>query len=290
MLLLKTRLTSQRLRRPLSVARRLVVTARVQTYRHLGVPSIPPTFLIAGAQKAGTTSLLAYLCRHPAVLPPLTKEIHYFDLRAQEPLDWYLAHFPWARARHGVSLPITGEASPYYLFHPLAPARVARLFPQMKIIILLREPVSRALSHYWQEVMLAREQLPLMDALLAEEKRLAGEEQRLLAEPTYRSDKHQHYSYFARGLYLKQIERWQANFPPRQLLVLDSTRLRQDAEQVYHEVLEFLGLRSHALGPAVEYNRGARTPDHPEARAWLRDRYRGPNQRLFEYLGVAFDW
>ena len=94
-----------------------------------------PAFLIVGAQRCGTTSMFKTLRQHPAVLaPPLQKGIHYFDKNYDEGPGWYRSHFPLraaARLRNkGSGTPITGESSPYYMFHPLAADRIARDLPE----------------------------------------------------------------------------------------------------------------------------------------------------------------
>ena len=222
MLPLKRRMLSESLRRPAAIVTQVPSHARVMAYRSLKLSCIPPTFLIVGAQKAATTSLFMYLCQHPMVLPPVRKEVHYFDISARMPPDWYLAHFPLARGGASGSTWISGEATPYYMFHPVAPSRIARQFPRMKIIVILRDPVARALSHYHHEVRLRRETLPLLEALQAEARRLAGEEQKLVSDDAYTSFNHQRYSYFARGLYVDQIKRLEAFFPKDQIFITEA--------------------------------------------------------------------
>src|SRR5436189_26280 len=121
-----------------------------------------PDFLILGAQKAGTTALYAYLRWHPQVTGPSFKEVSFFDRHYARGERWYRAHLPVRRRA------VVGEASPSYLFHPLAPERVARMLPEARLIALLRNPVDRAFSHYQHEVALGREQLSFEDALAGE--------------------------------------------------------------------------------------------------------------------------
>ena len=107
--------------------------AAARTYgRWTAGARLAPSFLIVGAQRCGTTSLYKTLSQHPAVLPAvLHKGVHYFDTGYHRSMAWYLGHFPTrrqaaaVRARHGVA-GVTGESSPYYMFHPLAAARIAR--------------------------------------------------------------------------------------------------------------------------------------------------------------------
>ena len=150
--------------------RRLRADYRQLTAPLRGLPSV----LIIGAQKGGTTSLFSYLVQHPDVLAPLTKEIHYFDLQYDREDKWYRGHFPFARRLERGA--VTIDASPYYLPHPLVPARAAQLVPEAKLVAVLRDPVDRALSHYHHEVRAGRESLSFADAIDQEAERLAGEE------------------------------------------------------------------------------------------------------------------
>src|SRR6187551_3563074 len=137
-----------------------------------------PDFLVIGAQKAGTTALYAYLRWHPGIAGPSWKEVCFFDRHWWRGEAWYRGQFP---LRAGERL--VGEASPSYLFHPLAPERARSLVPGAKLVALLRDPVDRAYSQYQHEVALGREPLSFEDALAAEEERTRGEAERLAADP-----------------------------------------------------------------------------------------------------------
>lgn len=117
-----------------------------------------PDFIIIGVQKGGTTSLYSYLTQHPQIAPATQKEIHYFDFNFDKSTDWYCSHF--STSSEGEYL-LAGEASPYYIFHPQVPQRIYDLFPQVKIIALLRNPVERAISHYYYYIKIQYESLSL---------------------------------------------------------------------------------------------------------------------------------
>ena len=185
---------------------------------------LKPSFIIIGAQRAGTTSLYSYLTEHPLIAPAAMKEVHYFDVHFAKGDDWYWQQF----SAPGKESEITGEASPYYIFHPLAPERIARLLPQVKLITLLRNPVDRALSHHQHETRRGKETLPFAEALAAEEDRLRGEADRIRRELGYRSTAHQWHSYRSRGCYMDQIEQWLPHFPREQFLFLLSERFYAD--------------------------------------------------------------
>jgi hypothetical protein len=266
---------------------------------------ILPSFLIIGAQRAGTTSLYQYLAAHPEVDRSTSgidgaawnKELHFFDDSFDRGLSWYRAAFPLASSRKLAELRgrqlISGEATPYYLLNPLVPQRVARALPDVRLIALLREPVERAYSHYLLMCRAGRERLSFQKAIAAEEKRLSGEEERILADPCYRSRKHRTFSYVTRGLYADQLERWFEHFPRDQLLVLRAEDLLARPAETYFEVLEFLGLQPHTLDEFVRHNRPetpAPAPIAPELRARLQERFAEPNARLAALLGRDFGW
>jgi Sulfotransferase domain len=163
-----------------------VITAARETltgWRMLSAGRRPlPDFLILGAQRSGTTSLYNYLAAHPLVLPAVpSKGVHYFDKHADRSLRWYRAHFPTRaqrrRREHPAGSPtVTGEGSPYYLFHPHGPARAAAAVPDARLIVMLRDPVERAYSHYQQEYARGFEDAGSFEAALdLEPSRLEGE-------------------------------------------------------------------------------------------------------------------
>ncbi len=89
-----------------------------------GFHRVLPNYLIIGAQRCGTTSLYEYLIRHPRILSSLTKEVHYFDYNFDKGQSWYRSFFPSVFSKLYKGNFITGEASPYYFFQPLAPKRI----------------------------------------------------------------------------------------------------------------------------------------------------------------------
>jgi hypothetical protein len=269
-------------KRPL---RRLRADYRELTGPLRGLPSL----LILGAQRSGSTSLFNYLVQHPDVLPPLGKEIHYFDLHYQRGLNWYRGRFPYAHRLGGGTL--TLDASPYYLLHPLAPERAARLLPGAKLVALLRNPVERALSHYQHEVRGGRESLPFERAIEQEAERLSGEEERLRSDPSYYSFNHHRYSYVRRGRYLEQLRRWVEHFPRSQLLVLQSERLFADPVGATATVHEFLGVRPHRLEHYKPFLHGAYDRAMPAGvRTRLVEYFEPHNRELYDWLGKEFDW
>ncbi|HEY9809286.1 MAG TPA: sulfotransferase [Halomicronema sp.] len=243
-----------------------------------------PDFLIIGAQKSGTTSLYNYLIQHPQILPASQKEIHYFDLNYNQGINWYKAQFPQKISQNI----ITGESSPYYLFHPCVPQRVHEHFPQIKLIILLREPVARTWSHYHHEVRLKFEKLSFEEAIANETERLKGETEKLLADDNYYSFNHQHYSYLARGIYHQQIKKWQQYFPKNQILILKSEDFYNNPEKILNQTLEFLQLDPHPIKNYSKYNAGEYPEISETTKQYLINYFQPHNQKLSQDLGITF--
>ena len=247
-----------------------------------------PDFVLIGAQKGGTTTLYRLLGQHPSVRPAARKELHYFSTQYARGLDWYRGCFPDAEASPGT---ITGEGSPYYLFHPHSPRRMAETVPDVRLIAMLRNPVDRAYSHHRMLKNMGEEPLGFEEALEAEEGRLRGELEKMLADELYVSFDHQYFSYLSRGLYVDQLLRWSGFFRRDQMLVLRSEDFFERPMETLNQVLAFLGLtkwepEEWEIVLKGEYDGGM----NPQTRRRLKGFYRPHNERLYEYLGRDMGW
>jgi hypothetical protein len=256
-----------------------------------------PEFLIIGAQRCGTTSLYKYLSEHPQFRSATlrTKGVHFFDTRYEKGMAWYRAHYPtslyraYFKARHGADL-VTGEASPYYLFHPHVPYRIAKHVPQAKLIVMLRDPIDRTYSQWQHELSRGfDDSQTLEEGLDREADRLAGELDRMNADPDYKSFSHQHHSYVARSRYADQLDVYRSLFPASQILALKAEDLFADPATEYAKVLRFLGLPAHT--PEYKaYNGYKRSPMADSTRKRLMDEFADSNRRLVDMLGPQFSW
>lgn len=203
-----------------------------------GSPAPPggglPDALLIGAPKSGTTSLVAYLRGHPQLWVPPCKELHFFDNRWDWGIDWYQAQFPpRLPGREMVRL----EGTPNYLQHPEIPQRVQALLPEARLLVLLREPLDRAVSwlHHqrrWGELrepveILLRRELEELLAMSSEQRQQLG---------------HCAYNALSGSLYAQQLARWRERFPAEALLCLRFEDLRRNPAGTCRRVLEFLDL------------------------------------------------
>lgn len=251
-----------------------------------------PDFIIIGTQKGGTTSLFHYLAQHPQLRASWRKEVHYFDGGLNPRRDNYARETRWYRANFPLAGDMTAgeqafEASPLYLFHPLAPARMAALLPDVRLIALLRNPVERALSHYFHEVRKGRETLPVMEALQNEEARLAP----VLEAGDYKHTAFMHFSYKLRGHYAEQIRRYHQYFPPEKLLVLGSEAFFTEPQASLQRIFDFVGVGAGNVPDLMARNVGSnRAHVPPPVYDYLQAYYQPLNRDLYDLLGTDFGW
>ncbi|HET8600139.1 MAG TPA: sulfotransferase domain-containing protein [Segeticoccus sp.] len=246
-----------------------------------------PTFLVVGTKRGGTTSTYHWIVRHPSIAPcRALKGTHYFDVNYGRGPGWFRSKFEPLSS----GFQITGEASPYYMFHPLAPARIARALPDVKLILVLRDPVARLWSHYQYEVARGHEHLSVTEAVAAEPSRLRGEVQRMQADPAYESFSYRHHSYLSRGHYAEQLERLYEFFAAEQVLILQSERLFADPNLELTKVWEFLDVPPVRLAGLTAMKQGRYSAMPEEQVEQLREYYRPHNRLLYALPGIDFTW
>jgi hypothetical protein len=200
-------------------------------------------FLIAGVQKGGTTALFDHLRVHPDLSMAPEKEVHFFDDEGPGSpgrdgmgfgVDWsapdyaaYHARFAPADGR------LRGEATPIYLYWPPSLARIAAYDPSIKLILVFRDPVQRAWSHWRMERARGVEPLSFSEAIRSGRARVDDP-----AAPGH----HRVHSYVERGFYAAQIARLLALFPRQQVFFGDARLLRTQPTLFLRNVCEFLNV------------------------------------------------
>ena len=259
-----------------------------------------PHFLILGAAKCGTTSLYAWLDQHPQVLMSCPKEPVYFELEYAEGPDFYCSTYfaQWDGRK------LLGDARTANLFFPWVPARVKESNPAAKLIILLRNPIDRALAQWWTEFRRQKEPLHFEQAVKANLERLAAgahyetAEEFWKAAPLYqlprhtgarhRADYHQPFresadprqiyrTYVDAGYYAQQIERFRKLFPDDQIKIYLMEDLRSRPLEVLEQVCRFLEIDT---GSIKDIDCQSQNVSQPMKRVrafkyWLTHRLRG---------------
>lgn len=274
--------------------RRRIALSRLALRRPTAQWRALPDFLVIGGQRCGTSSLYRYLCRHPSVAAPLRKEVEYLSSCYAEGELWYRAHFPLRNLLPGAPRKPTFEATPDYLFHPRAADRAAALMPDLRLIVIVRDPVERAWSHWRHNRRLGLDPLPFEEAVEREEERIAPDLPHLASDTAPRPRRFLRFSYARRGRYAEQIARWLEHYPAERLLVLQSDELFRDPAATYDRILDFLRLPADPARRFPNYSyapgrkRDAAIPAGAAAR--LRTALADEDRKLSELLGREIRW
>jgi hypothetical protein len=254
-----------------------------------------PDFVVIGVQKGGTTSLHHYLAQHPHVTMGMSrKEQHFFDTHYHRGLLWYRTDFPlrmlnnFRHNKNGTHR-VIGEGTPNYIFHPRVPERMASILPEAKLIVILRNPAERAISHYFHNMRHGFEHLALDEALSKESERLEGERNRMMSDEGYRSTSYLRHSYLSRGRYAEQLEQWLQYYPRKQFLLVCSEDLFRAPQETIDQVFAFLGCKPHLVNAERKYNKFPLPRVENRIREWLLEYFRPYNAQLSE-LGFKPDW
>jgi hypothetical protein len=234
-----------------------------------------PDFLIVGSMKCGTTTFYKNLIKHPSIVGAREKELRFFskDRLYNEGLNWYRKQFPlFVDPKYkGQEQLITGEATPKYIFLERVPERVYKAMPNAKLIVLLRNPVDRAFSHYHHYIRRDIEPLSFKEAITIEEKGIIRK------------------NYLLRGIYVNQLKRWMKLFPKDQILILRSEDYFSDPIAALNKASHFLGL-SDWEGTYLPGKRKHKSKLDDKMRKRLIKYYKPHNKRLYQYLGKDFMW
>lgn len=193
-------------------------------------------FIVVGAQKAGTTSLAAYLGEHPDVFIPPEKEVPYFV--DQEMMgkgwSWFLqTYFHRASSGH-----LWGTSTPQYMMYPESFEAISRQLPSVRVIVMLRDPIARMLSHYDMVKRFGIESRALNEMIRDHLDRYMA-----LRRSPYRDRTGK---YLVAGEYGRILELLFNHFPRSQVLVVQFDDLKRDAQGVMNMVCDFLGLEHYS--------------------------------------------
>ena len=244
-----------------------------------------PNFIILGAQKAGTSSLFKYAIQHPQIIPPLRKELEFWSRRMGRGLAWYLSQFP--AIPPGEDIYLSGEACPGYLDHDVCAQHLREKFPATKFIVILRNPVDRAYSHYNHWRRRHQENRDFEAAIHAHLDQLISASNGSIDEPKLWNAPH---NYLARGVYVVFLQHWMSVFPREQFLILSNEQLNLAPQATLTQVFDFLELPDTSITADLRHNVGSYRPISDTAQQLLERFYAPYNQALETFLNQSFDW
>lgn len=270
-------------------------------------PPLRPSFMIIGAQKGGTTALFEYMSQHPGVSRPYRKEMNFFncDVRYRKGVEAYHTNFP-RKAPDNVKR-LTFDATPAYLFNCYCPGRIYDYDPEMKFILLLRDPIRRAFSA-WQMYRTKYQENAEWFLQWVADCNPARVDVYRPRPPSFGesfvADIHNELEARERGndlempilghgFYAQQIRRYLHHFSGDQIFAAASERLRAVPADILAQIEAFLGLQRYDW-PAVllrPVHVGAYSEPVPrDAIVLLQEVYKTSNEETFALLGKQFPW
>lgn len=268
-----------------------------QKYSSLtGTLHVLPDFYLIGAARSGTTSLYYSLIQHPSVYQTTGKEIHYFEKYYHLGLNWYRSFFPYRSNKFYVEKIqkknfLTGDATPRYIDNPHIPKRVKQITPNSKFIVLLRNPIERAFSHYNMNIKNGYETLSFEKAIEHENDRIKNGYEKMLKNGSYSGD-YFTYAYLERGKYAEKLKKWFEVFPKKFFIIKNSDDFFKKPETTYDEVLKFLQLSKWKLKKHLPQMVGKYQQNEiePKVKKQLMEYFKPFNEKLYKLLEINYHW
>lgn len=256
-----------------------------------------PDFLIIGYHKCGTTSLYNYLIQHPNIGKASRKEIQYFSMSFFRGDNWYRSHFPTMHTKKNIEIKtnekfITGEATPQYIYHPLSLERIQKTLPGVKLILLLRNPIDRAYSHYMHQKRSGNEKIETFEEVIE-----LDENRHKSMFENFKKNKIKEYNhkfflppYVSMGKYYLQVKKLLDTFSNKNILILELQELNDSPEEITNKTFNFLGVSNKKNLNYRKENVGKYDKINPNTRDKLIEFYKPYNFELEKLLGKKFDW
>lgn len=261
-----------------------------------------PDFLIIGAQKSATSTLHSYLSQHPKIVGSKPKEIHYFDWEIYFDKDrvWYESHFQSVEKGKKFF-----EATPNYIYHEKVAQLIKSFYPEIKLILILRDPVSRAFSAWnfyryffesGQVEMFRLRRWPngreneIYQYLFKDRTKFPSFSEYIEIElELIRTGESDEPSVLRRGLYYDQITTYLKYFNKNQLHILGFKSFVTNPKIELNKILDFVGIERDDWFFLKEGIKNSRPYQHyslsQEESQFLQDFYREPNEKLFDLIG-----
>jgi len=252
-----------------------------------------PDFLIIGAKRCGTTSLFSYLPEHPSIARSHHDNMGFFNDNFHLGVNWYRSFFPTIAEKERIEKQygkfLAFDVTTRYMESKTTAENIKKIKPDMKIIIMLRNPIDRAYSQYNVSVKEKTEKLTFDEAVIEEINRLKiefseGYEKKLLEFPN------EHRQYIKKSLYALQLKPWFNIFPKENILVLSTEEFKENEEKIYKEIFEFLDLPKIEIKNKVHMEKGEYSPMNEKTRQELSKFFKNHNMNLFELIEKKFEW
>lgn len=269
------------------------ITSNLRTY---------PDFIIIGSGRAGTTSLYSYLIQHPNIITSFSHreqkaaDLHFFEYMISSSTNWYRSHFPTKISKKLLQLRtkssvISGEFTSTYMYHPFVPKRIFDLIPNIKLIVILRNPVDKVYSAFSQQFQFKEFTSSFEDYIESELKRIKITEN----EPDLKTFNEDFESIavpniLRHGIYHTYLKKWLELFSKKQIYVVDSKDLHDNTQETLDNIFKFLEIPPVNIPDTSKINVGKYSKMDTLTRRRLLDFFSPFNDKLNYLLGTKFHW
>jgi len=259
-----------------------------------GFIRVIPDFLVIGAKRCGTTSLYQHLSEHPCISRSPHDNIGFFNENYHLGINWYKSLFPTVFYKKKMESKnkqcLFFDVTSTYMEEELTAKNVYEVNPNQKIIVILRNPVDRAYSHYHVNVKEKSEKRSFEDAVFEEMNRIKSERIIQNKNKNLRVFTPNNIHYLKKGFYALQLKSWFKIFPREQILVLSTEEFQEDQNLIYKKIFDFLNIPNMKIKNTEKMEKGNYIPMKDETRKLLLDYFRQYNYELFELINNEFDW
>ncbi len=257
-----------------------------------GFIRVIPDFLVIGAKRCGTTSLYQHLPEHPCISKSPYDNMGFFNDNFHLGINWYKSFFPTIFTRNKIKSKfgncLTFDVTTTYMEEESTANNVYQTKPNMKIIVILRNPVDRAYSQYHLNVREKVEKRSFEEVIEENMNRLDKEShERHEIKPQFLAEKN---NYLKKGLYAQQLRHWLKIFPRKNILIMSTDEFESNQQTIYNKIFGFLNICQFEIKNTEKMEKGNYTPMESETRSLLLDYFRSYNNELFKLIDKKFDW
>jgi hypothetical protein len=257
-----------------------------------GFIRVIPDFLVIGAKRCGTTSLYQHLPEHPCISKSPHDNMGFFNDNFHLGVNWYKSFFPTTFTRKKIKSKfgdfLAFDVTTKYMEEESTANNVYQTKPNMKIIIILRNPVDRAYSQYHLSVRQTAERRSFEDVVEENMNRLNKEShEHYEIKPKFSAKED---NYLKKGLYALQLRYWLKIFPRENILIVSTEEFESNQQIIYNKIFEFLNISKFEVKNTKKMQKGNYPPIKSETRNLLLDYFRPHNHELFELINMEFDW
>ena len=253
-----------------------------------------PDFILIGGTRSGVMTLTKYINEHPNTYT--VRNIHFFGYAYSNKVEWYKRHFPtnfyknYFKLKHKHGL-VVGESTGTYFFHPMVSKRIKEHVPNVKLIVMLKNPTVSIYSRYWMFRNEGLESSSFEDVIKMEMERIKiGDERNELRVNNPDFDDRVNFNYLRHCNYAEKLKTWLKEFKKEQILILTNDEFNADIDKTLKQTFEFLDLPNYTIKNKFKHNVGKYPKMQESTRKLLVDYFRPHNQELYKLIGKELDW